>query len=402
MADLAAWLAAHGLSVHLSRLAENDVDMDVLPELTEADLREMDFSVGERKRVMVAVRTLADTGAVQAPDDRSSVGGAEAARRQVTVLFVDLSGFTSLSTRLDAEEVHALLQRYFAVADEVVRDYGGSIDKHIGDAVMAVFGAPVAHTDDPERAARTALEIHRRLAEFTPPLNAHIGIASGQVVASLTGSASFEEYTVTGASVNLAARLQDLAGPNETLISDAVRDALGARARTEAYGDAQVKGIEGPVRIWRLHGVEVDAGAGSDVGPFVGRTQELRRLRGALAGCLAAESGHIVFLRGEPGIGKTRLADRFRQEAEAENFVCHTGLVLDFRAGKGRDALPALVRSLLGIPIGSGKAERRKAAEQALADGLVATGDAVHAARGDGQPPGGGRLGWRRASRGRP
>ncbi len=132
-------------------------------------------------------------------------------RRQVTILFADLSGFTKLSATLPAEDVHRLIGRFFEVVDDIVLEYGGRIDKHIGDAVMALFGAPVAHGNDPERAVRTALDIHTKLralsAELEMPLQAHIGIASGQVVASAFDGAGHSVYTVLGESVNLAARL---------------------------------------------------------------------------------------------------------------------------------------------------------------------------------------------------
>jgi class 3 adenylate cyclase len=136
-------------------------------------------------------------------------------RRQVTVLFADLADYTKLTDELDAEEVHALLARFFGLVDGIVEGYGGSIDKHIGDCVMALFGAPIAHGNDPERAVRAALDIQRRMpalaAELDRPIGAHIGVASGQVVASRTGSASRQDYTVTGDSVNLASRLTDRA-----------------------------------------------------------------------------------------------------------------------------------------------------------------------------------------------
>jgi class 3 adenylate cyclase len=103
----------------------------------------------------------------------------------VTALFADLTGFTALSQSLDPEAVYELLNRYFAVADSVIQFYGGRIDKHIGDGIMAVFGAPVAHSNDPERAIRAAIEIHAALANLNPPLTVHIGIACGTVVASL-------------------------------------------------------------------------------------------------------------------------------------------------------------------------------------------------------------------------
>ena len=132
-------------------------------------------------------------------------------RLQVTVLFADLSNFTALSERLDMEETHALLNRYFETVDSLVGSYGGSIDKHIGDGVMAVFGAPVAHSEDPARAVRAAFDIQAAVGALEAPgggaLGCHIGLANGQVVASGTGSAAHREYTITGDSVNLASRL---------------------------------------------------------------------------------------------------------------------------------------------------------------------------------------------------
>src|SRR5262249_8119794 len=157
---------------------------------------------------------------------RSAVGD----RRQVTVLFADLSGFTRLSSLLDPEETHGLLNSYFELIDDIVVNYGGTIDKHIGDCVMAVFCAPTAHTDDPERAVRAALEIHPAIQSLGDKadrnLKVHLGLASGQVVASKTGSRERQEYTVTGDSVNLASRLTAMAGPGETFVSNAVYQSL--------------------------------------------------------------------------------------------------------------------------------------------------------------------------------
>jgi class 3 adenylate cyclase len=134
-----------------------------------------------------------------------------AERRQVSVLFADLTGYTTLSSRLDPEDVHRILERFFDAADGAVAQYGGSIDKHIGDNVMALFGAPVAHDDDPERAVRAALAIQAGVAELSQELGfdigVHIGVAAGEVVASSLGSRHHQAYTVTGNAVNLAARL---------------------------------------------------------------------------------------------------------------------------------------------------------------------------------------------------
>src|SRR5688572_29956280 len=145
----------------------------------------------------------------------------EGERRQVTVLFADLAGYTVLSNELDAEEVHALLERFYDRVDRIVEEHGGHIDKHIGDCVMAVFGAPVAHGNDAERAVHTALAIRDAMPELSAglgrPIGVHIGVAGGQVMASGTGSASHREYTVTGETVNLASRLTDAAASGEIL-----------------------------------------------------------------------------------------------------------------------------------------------------------------------------------------
>ena len=215
--DISTWLTEMGLENQIQAFADNRIDFDVLPDLNEADLRELGLPLGDRKRLLKAIESLPVEGLSETKPD-----GPEGGRRQVAVLFADISGFTTLAAERDAEEIHQLLNRFFAAVDVVVQSFGGSIDKHIGDAVMAVFGAPVAHTDDPERALRAALALHDAAAELEPPLRVHVGIAAGQVVASATGSAAHQEYTVTGETVNLASRLTDLARAGETLISASV------------------------------------------------------------------------------------------------------------------------------------------------------------------------------------
>ena len=143
-------------------------------------------------------------------------------RRPVAVMFIDLAGYTAMSSGLDPEETHHLLKRFFEVVDGLIVEFGGTIDKHIGDNVMALFGAPVAHGNDTERAVRTALAVHAAMPglaqEFGRALSVHIGIALGEVIASGLGSASHRAYTVTGDAANLAARLMDLAAGGETLV----------------------------------------------------------------------------------------------------------------------------------------------------------------------------------------
>ena len=366
--DIRQWLEDLGLGEYAKAFVENKIDASVLRDLTNDDLRDIGVvAVGDRRKLLAAISRF---GSESEPVVQSPEEALDASRRQVTVLFADLAGFTALSSRLDAEETHALLNRFFGTVDEVVRESGGSIDKHIGDAVMAVFGAPVAHTDDPERALRAALGIHDAVAALEPPLSVHVGVASGEVVASTTGSTVHTEYTVTGDSVNLAARLTGLAQTGETLASASVRRALGERFDGESLEEQLIAGLPEPVTVWRLKRI-IGSRRGA-LHPFVGRRRELSRFRAAIDHCLDRGSGETLMVRGEAGIGKTRLLEEFERVAAENGFASHTGLVLDFGTAKGQDAIRSLVRSLLNIAPGSGEDARRETADSAVAEGLLA------------------------------
>ena len=299
---------------------------------------------------------------------------AEPERRQVTILFADLSGFTKLSAALPAEDVHRLIARFFEVIDDVVLAYGGHVDKHIGDAVMAVFGAPLAHDDDPERAVRAALDIHTKLrelsAELDVPLKAHIGIASGQVVASGIGGAGYREYTVLGDSVNLASRLVDEAGPDETYISDAVYRAIPRLLDVESVGDVEIKGLDRSVRIWRLRAL-AEARTSRALRPLYGRRAEMRQFQAVLESLPELGRGQAVHVRGEVGIGKSRLVEEFAESAAERGFACHSALVLNFGVGKGRDCIRSLLQGILDMAPGLDKAARAEVVARTVADGLV-------------------------------
>lgn len=272
-------------------------------------------------------------------------------RRQVTILFADLAGFTRLTRTLDAEEVHRLLNLFFDAADDAVRVHGGHIDKHIGDNVMALFGAPVAHTDDPARAVRTAFQIHQAVNVIETgnheKLAAHIGIATGEVVASTTGSAAHQEYTVVGEAVNLASRLEAAAGAGETLVSDSVARSTRDIARFEEAGSVQAKGFDHDMAAWRL--VDAAPEAAPNRPPMAGRHAELAVFDLALDQLRESRTGTAICLRGEPGIGKTRLLDAYEERALEAGMACCTALVLDFGGGKEQDALAVLTRDLLGL-----------------------------------------------------
>ena len=294
-----------------------------------------------------------------------------AGRRHAIILFCDIAGYTPLSQRLDAEDVHALLARYFDIVDQLIVDHGGHVDKHIGDAVMAVFGAPVAHDNDALRAATAALEIHKALAQLDAagePVRVRIGIAGGAVVADETGSARHREYTVTGEAVNLAARLQALAAPGETLIDTTIEAALGQQAETDRRDAVEIKGFDKPMPVWRLQSLRAATSAAT---PFVGRAAQLGQLVGALEACQRDLYGQTIVVRGEAGMGKTRIVEEFRRRADAAGFQCVTAHVLDFGAGVGADPIRQLAHAMLSIGANADEATRKAAIANAIRDGIA-------------------------------
>jgi class 3 adenylate cyclase/tetratricopeptide (TPR) repeat protein len=353
------WLRNLGLAQYARAFAENDIDYDVLGGLTDADLKELGVaSLGHRKRLLTAISKLQSASP---PTASRAVDRKIGERRQVTILFADLCGFTTLSRSLDPEEIRELIARFTALVDGIVVGYGGAVDKHIGDAVMALFGAPRAHDDDSLRAARAALDVHAALDRISEaslhPLQAHIGIASGEVVAGTLSRVDANDYTVLGDSVNLASRLVALAGAGETLLSEGVQRVLSDRALCEALGETDVKGLTDAAPAHRS--------------AFVGRVAELDQFKGILAATVARRGGQIVYVRGEAGIGKTRLVEEMRRIAEANGFTAHRGLVLDFGVGKGQDAVRALLVSLLGLSPTSGSEARLQKVDDLVAANVV-------------------------------
>jgi class 3 adenylate cyclase/tetratricopeptide (TPR) repeat protein len=285
-------------------------------------------------------------------------------RRPVTVLFCDLVGYTRLSSVLDPEEVHGLLERFFALVDSIVDRFGGTIDKHIGDAAMALFGAPLARGNDTERAVRAALEIQASVpvlaSGLSSPLAVHVGIATGEVIASSVGSQLHRGYTVTGEAANVAARLLDRAVSGETLVSDAVYQATQHVAVYEAIGPLLLKGLSEPVDVWRLTGTRSTT---SSTHALVGRRSELGQIRAALDACVNGDSGTALLIRGEAGIGKTRLVDELQSIAASSGMTSHAGFVLDFGTARGHGAVRTVVAGLLGL----GRDPTPEAVEDAIA-----------------------------------
>ena len=244
----------------------------------------------------------------------------EADRRLVTVLFADLTGFTALSARLDPEDVRALQTDLYQELTGAVEAYAGFVEKFVGDAVMAVFGAPLAHEDDPERALRAALAMHRQVGALSrrwerrlgQPLALHAGVNTGPVVAGNLGAASGAAYAVSGDTVNTASRLQGAAGPGETLVSRATYLLTEHAFAFEALPPVTVKGKAEPLDVYRLreaHGAPRSARGLEAHGlavPLVGRDAELRQILTAFDRMLGARA-QVVSVVGDAGVGKSRL-----------------------------------------------------------------------------------------------
>jgi class 3 adenylate cyclase/tetratricopeptide (TPR) repeat protein len=295
-------------------------------------------------------------------------------RRQATVLVADITGYTALCARLDGEQVQALLARFYDVTDGIIANYGGHVIDHAGDATLAVFGAPVAHDNDGVRAARAGLDMHAQAAQIIDPtgqaLQLHIGIASGEVVAATIAAGAQPKYAVTGEAVNLAARLNTLSQTGQTIISDSVWRSISHAFDAQPLGEVVVKGFDRPISVWKIAGPRR---AAAERRTFIGRQTELRQLLGVLDAVEQTHSGLAVCVRGEAGIGKSRLIEELRRHAQSKGFACHTGWVLDFGVGKGQDALPAIVKDVLEVGMQADEGTLRSAVQRALDTGLIGT-----------------------------
>lgn len=247
-------------------------------------------------------------------------------RRVVTVLFADLVDFSRLIAELDPEEARRRVDEALSLmADEVLR-FGGSLEKFVGDAVFAVFGVPLGHDDDAVRAALSALGMTVGLAGLEPPpgeapLRLRIGLATGEVVAAERDIGGLRSIGLTGAAVTAAARLQQLAEPGEILLDAATVAAGGARLEAKPVARQQLRGHREPVAIFRLVAEHVRvAGSRGPLGPLVGRELERRILRLALTETLSGGQGRVILVRGEAGVGKSRLMADLESDARAAGF----------------------------------------------------------------------------------
>jgi class 3 adenylate cyclase/tetratricopeptide (TPR) repeat protein len=301
-------------------------------------------------------------------------------RRLVAILFCDLVGFTTFSENRDHEDVRDVLEHYFTAARRSVATYGGHVEKFIGDAVMALWGAPVAREDDAERAVRAGLDITaavravaQRLA--IPELEVRVGVLTGEAAVDI---GPIEEGMVIGDAVNTAARIQSLAPPGAVLVDDTTRRMCAETIEFREAGDHPVKGKADRVRTWqalRVRGAGTDfARAGVVQPPFVGRTAELHAVHQALEEVVASPAGvRLVTVVGEAGLGKSRLAweveTASRRAAAPPRW--HRGRAVSFGEGTGFHALAEMVRAAAGLALGDATVRQRAGVEQLLARALT-------------------------------
>ena len=326
MQQIADWLEKLGMSEYAQRFAENRIDLSVLPDLTDEHLKDLGIALGDRLKMLRAIREL--SGAVLAspqPAFTEPKPQDTAERRQVTVLFSDLVGSTALAGRMDPEDLREVISAYQKCVAETVRRFGGFIAKYMGDGVLVYFGYPQAHEDDAERAVRAGLEVVAAVNALKsgPSLKTRIGIATGLVVVGdLIGTGSAQEQAVVGETPNLAARLQRIAEPNTVVIAESTRKLLGYLFELEDLGAQDLKGTVGRVRAWaalRPASVEsrFEALHASGLTELVGREEELELLLRRWSKAKTGE-GQVVLRSGEAGIGKSRLTAALLERLAAE------------------------------------------------------------------------------------
>ena len=275
-------------------------------------------------------------------------------RRLVTALFADLSGFTPLADRLDPEELLEIIDPIIERLTNIVGRYEGYVDKFAGDALLAFFGAPVAHEDDAERALMVATEMHQEVRRILPELpddardlTLHIGVNSGRVVARVLGTEVRMDYSVLGDAVILAQRLESAAPPNESYVGETTYELTHEHFDFEPVGELTLKGKSSAVPAWRLRGRKRSWGPRRE-NVFVGRDQDLRTIESALDGVTAGR-GAIVSVSGEPGVGKSRFTEEVRRRAEDRGAAWLTTRCLSYGAGIPYWPVAELVRRLAGV-----------------------------------------------------
>jgi class 3 adenylate cyclase/predicted ATPase len=341
--DVAAWLRGLALEQYAPAFHDNDVDGELLSELTADDLISIGVtSVGHRRKLLAAIAALKSetpsTLAADASDKPSptpaSVSAArstDAERRQLTVMFCDLVGSTEISARLDPEDLSDLIGAFQKSCVNAVTGFGGSVAKYMGDGALVYFGYPEAHEDDAERAIRAGLALIDAMAAMRPAIptlpQVRVGIATGVVVVGeLIGEGSSQERVAVGETLNLAARIEAVASADTVIVAELTRRLAGAAFDYEDLGPHELKGIPGVARLWRIVSESRARGRFDNrvvrgLTPLVGRAEEIALLRSRWDQAKDGD-GQLILLSGPAGFGKSRMTQAFREDLRDSSITC--------------------------------------------------------------------------------
>jgi class 3 adenylate cyclase/tetratricopeptide (TPR) repeat protein len=325
--DLDGWLRRNGLEQYAQTLRDNAIDADVLRDLTDDHLRELGLPLGARLKLLRAVARLGTSEQPPAsPEITPTAPRTDAERRQLTIMFCDLVGSTALSTRFDPEDMQEIVGAYHRCCADLIVKAGGFVARYMGDGVLVYFGYPQAHEHDAERAVRAGLALVEAVPKLKTaagaPLQVRVGIATGiVVVGDLIEAETTQEHEVVGETPNLAARLQALAEPGTVVISSSTHRLTGGLFHYRDLGPVALKGFAETVPVWQALGASAAESRfealRASATPLVGRGEEinllLRRWEQAKGG-----EGAVVLLSGEPGIGKSRIAQTILERLSGE------------------------------------------------------------------------------------
>ena len=372
--SVADWLRCVGLPHYAELFEQQKIDLDIVPQLTDEDLKEIGIPLGDRKRLLTAISDFADTDSA---DSQTTRAGAVAERRQITVVFCDLIGSTELASRLDPEDLATTIASYHDCCKEVIDGWGGHVAEFLGDGAVIYFGWPRAHEDDAERAVRAALELVASVGRLplgsSSVLAGRAGVATGLVMVGETKSDALDHREgVVGETPNLAARAQALAAPGAVVITPGTRRLVGDRFELEELGTHELRGIADPVDVWRVVDVRAQsrfqARVGARLSPLVGRQAELDVLLESWQAALAG-SWRSVLVVGEAGIGKSRLLEELIEQTTSIDRAVLRLQCSPYHVATALFPFVEWIRSSAGIELGTDERAARTRLE-ALVDGL--------------------------------
>ncbi|UCF82404.1 MAG: AAA family ATPase, partial [Desulfobacteraceae bacterium] len=304
----------------------------------------------------------------------------EGERKQVTVMFCDMEGFTQLSERLGPEEAYTIMDKIYEILIHKVHDYEGTVNEFTGDGIMALFGAPIALEDAPQRAIRSAYAIHREMTKYSekikqekekiPPIKMRIGIHTGPVVVGTLGNDLRVEFKAVGDTVNLASRMEGLAEPGSTYVTDEMYKLTEGLFRCESLGEHAIKGKEGAVKAYRViapstRRTRFDVSAERGLTPFVGREREFELLLDGFERTKEGR-GQAFSITAEAGVGKSRLLYEFRKAVANEDVTFMEGKCLSYSRGVAYHPVIDILKSNFDIIEGDGDFEIREKLKRGL------------------------------------